>query len=241
MTIRIFKTAEQATQAAVMLLAAQMIQKPDSVLGLATGSTPIPVYKELVRLYKEGLISFKEITTFNLDEYCGLPVEHECSYHYFMKDLLFDHVDIPKGNYHLPNGNAADIALEGKAYDAAIEKAGGIDLQLLGIGRNAHIAFNEPAESFVCGCHEVALTEDTLEANRRFFAREEDMPRSAITLGIGGIMAAKQVILLATGENKADAIFQSIRGDMMPQVPGSILQGHQNVVFLLDEASAGKL
>ena len=239
--IRIFKTAEQANQAAVMMMAAQLVQKPDSVLGLSTGSTPIPIYQELIRLYQEGVISFREATTFNLDEYCGLSAEHECSYYRFMKETLFDHIDLPKESYHLPKGDAEDIAAEGRAYDALIEKAGGIDLQLLGIGRNAHIAFNEPAEAFVYGCHEVALSQDTLEANRRFFATEEAMPRTAITLGIGGIMAARQVLLLATGESKADAIFHSIRGEMTPSVPGSILRGHQNAVFLLDEASVAKL
>ena len=241
MEIRIFETAEQAAQATAMLVAAQVIKKPDSVLGLPTGSTPVPIYRELVQMYQKGLVSFAEVTSFNLDEYCRLPEEHECSYHYFMKEQLFDHVDIAADSAHVPNGNAADLAAEGQAYDAAIEKAGGIDLQLLGIGQNGHIGFNEPVDEFVYGTHVVDLTPSTVEANKQYFSSEAEMPKQAISVGIGGIMSAKQIVLLATGAGKVDAIRKSIREEVVPSMPASILRMHPNVIFMLDKAAAAGL
>lgn len=241
MQIHIFENMEQVGQAAATLIATQIMNKPNSVLGLATGASPIPTYQALVRMHQEGIVDFSKVTTFNLDEYCHLPVEHECSYHRFMREQLFDLVNIPACQTHLPDGNAKDFSHECERYDAAIAEAGGIDLQILGIGLNAHIGFNEPAERFVYSCHVVDLTPSTINANRRFFDSEADVPRKAISLGIGGIMSAKRVVLIATGANKAEAIRKSVREDMDPQNPASILRTHPHVLFLLDKAAAGEL
>ena len=241
MQIHVFENAAQVGQAAATLIAAQVISKPDSVLGLATGSTPIPTYQELIRLNKAGVVDFAKVRSFNLDEYCNLPVEHEQSYHSFMKDNLFDHINIDQANTRVPDGNAADPDAESKQYDADIVAAGGIDIQILGIGRNGHIGFNEPGDAFVYGCHTVQLTQSTIEANRRFFDSEADVPRQAISLGIGSIMNAKQVLLIATGEGKAEAVRAAVQDDVNPRCQASILRTHPNVVFLLDKAAASKL
>ena len=241
MQIHVFENAAQVGQAAATLIAAQVISKPDSVLGLATGSTPIPTYQELSRLCKAGVVDFSRVRSFNLDEYCALPVEHEQSYHSFMKENLFDHINIDINNTRVPDGNAADPQAECSTYDADIDKAGGIDVQILGIGRNGHIGFNEPGEAFVYGCHIVNLTQSTIEANRRFFDSEADVPRQAISLGVGSIMKARKILLLATGADKAQAIRDSIYGDIDPKTQASILRGHPDVIFLLDKAAAGLL
>ena len=241
MEIRVFDTAEQVGQAAAVLLAAQLLRKPDSVLGLATGSSPIPAYQHLIALHRQGVVDFSRATTFNLDEYVGIPEEHECSYHRFMNEQLFDHVNIRREAVHVPDGNAPDMAATAAAYDEAIRAAGGIDLQLLGIGRNGHIGFNEPGDSFIYGCHVVQLSHSTIDANKRFFASEADVPRSAISLGIGSIMNARQILLIATGEDKADAVYEAIHGDVTPQVQASILRTHPDVIFLLDKAAAKRL
>ena len=241
MQIHLFDTPSQVGQAAATIIAAQILSKPSSVLGLATGSTPIPTYQELIRLHKEGVLDFSRVTSFNLDEYCQLPVTHECSYHSFMKEQLFDHVNIDPANTHVPDGNAADLQVECANYDLAINQAGGIDVQLLGIGRNGHIGFNEPSDTFVYGCHIVNLTQSTIDANRRFFESADQVPRQAISLGIGSIMNARRVLLLATGADKAEAIHEAIRQDINPGTQASILRTHANVIFLLDKAAAGLL
>ena len=241
MQIRIFDNAEQVGKATALLIGAQLVAKPDSVLGLATGSTPLPTYQELIALYEAGAVDFSRATTYNLDEYVGLPTDHVCSYHRFMKDNLFDHVNIRPEAAHVPNGLAANLSQAGRDYDAAIEAAGGLDLQLLGIGRNGHIGFNEPAETFIRGCHVVTLSDSTIEANTRFFASSDEVPRQAISLGIGTIMNAKRVLLIATGADKADAVEQSVNGEITPRVQASILQAHPDVIFLLDKAAAAKL
>ena len=241
MQIHIFENAAQVGQAAATLIAAQVLSKPDSVLGLATGSTPIPTYQELSRLCKAGVVDFSRVRSFNLDEYCNLPVDHEQSYHSFMKDNLFDHINIDISNTRVPDGNAADPQEECVNYDAAIRAAGGIDVQVLGIGRNGHIGFNEPGDAFVYGCHIVNLTQSTIEANRRFFESEADVPRQAISLGVGSIINARKILLLATGADKAQAIRDSIYGDINPQTQASILRTHSDVIFLLDKAAAGLL
>lgn len=241
MKIRVYDTHEQCGRAAAAILAAQMIRKPDSVLGLATGSTPIPCYEELVRLYQAGVLDFSRIVTYNLDEYIGLQPDHVCSYHRFMRDHLFDHVNIPPESTHVPNGVAIDMTGEASAYDEAIARAGGIDIQVLGIGRNGHIGFNEPAASFTRGCHVVQLTKSTIDANTRFFASQDDVPRQAVSLGIGGIMAARTVLLMATGVSKAKAIRATVHGDITPRVPASILQTHPDVILLLDKEAASLL
>lgn len=241
MQVHLYDSAKQVGQAAAILIGAQLLGKPNSVLGLATGSSPVPTYQELIRLHREGVLDFSGVVTFNLDEYCKLPENHPCSYHRFMKEELFDHVNLAPANTHVPDGNAKDIAGECARYDRSITGAGGIDLQLLGIGRNGHIGFNEPSDQFVYGCHVVRLTHSTLEANRRFFDSEDDVPREAISLGIGSIMNARRVILIATGEDKADAVRKAIREDIDPETQASILRTHPNVLFLLDRAAAARL
>ena len=241
MQILVYENAAQVGQAAATLIAAQVLSKPDSVLGLATGSTPIPAYQELSRLCKAGVVDFSRVRSFNLDEYCNLPVEHEQSYHSFMKENLFDHINIDLNSTRVPDGNAADPQKECTEYDAAIAQAGGIDVQILGIGRNGHIGFNEPGDSFVYGCHIVNLTQSTIEANRRFFDSEADVPRQAISLGIGSIVNARRILLLATGVDKAQAIHDSVLGDIDPRCQASILRTHKDVIFLLDKAAASLL
>jgi len=241
MQILVFENAAQVGQAAATLIAAQVLSKPESILGLATGSTPIPTYQELAKLCKAGVVDFSKVRSFNLDEYCNLPVDHEQSYHSFMKANLFDHINIDINNTRVPDGNAADPEKEAADYDAAIAAAGGIDVQILGIGRNGHIGFNEPGPAFVYGCHIVELTQSTIEANRRFFDSEADVPRKAISLGVGSIINAKKILLLATGADKAQAIHDSVYGDIDPQCQASILRTHKDVVFLLDKAAASML
>ncbi len=241
MQTHIFKTSAQVAQAAATLIAAQILRKPDSILGLATGSSPVPTYLALIDMHRAGVLDFSQVTSFNLDEYVGLDPEHVCSYHRFMQDNLFRHVNINPASVHIPDGNAPDLHAAAKAYDAAILAAGGIDLQLLGIGRNGHIGFNEPGEHFVYGCHEVRLSPSTIEANKRFFASADDVPRSAVSLGIGSIMQARQVLLIATGAEKAEAVRRALEEDVSPQWQASILRTHPDVVFLLDDAAASLL
>ncbi len=241
MQVRVYSAPEQVGQAAAMLIGAQIIHKPDSVLGLATGSTPIPTYKALVDMYNAGLLDFSRTVSFNLDEYVGIDPQHPCSYHAFMQENLFGHINISPENTHIPDGNAADLDAAAYAYDEAILAAGGIDLQLLGIGHNAHIGFNEPDEQFVYGCHKVGLSESTIEANKRFFDSADDVPRYAVSLGIGSIMQARRVLLLATGADKAEAVRRALEENVSPLWQASILRTHPDVIFMLDEAAASKL
>lgn len=241
MQIHVFDSAERCGQAAATLIVAQLLSKPNCVLGLATGSTPIPTYQMLIQMHKEGLVDFSKAHSFNLDEYVGIPPTHPCSYHAFMQEQLFDYINMPQANIHLPSGLAEDLAKEGAAYDAAIQLAGGIDLQILGIGENGHIGFNEPDAHFTYECHAVELTESTIRANRRFFDSEQAVPKRAISMGIGGIMSARQILLLATGEGKAEAVRGAIHGEVTPQLPASILRTHPNTIFLLDKGAAKKL
>jgi len=215
-------------------------QKPDAILGLATGSTPIELYKELIALNKAGEISFKQVRSYNLDEYVGLDGTHPQSYRYFMDEYLFNHVDINKDETHVPNG--LDIDDEKAAqYDKAIEAAGGIDLQLLGVGNNGHIAFNEPGTPLDSVTHVVKLTQSTLEANKRFFDSIEDVPTHAVCMGIKTIMNARKIILMAYGKNKAAAMAAAINGKIDLNVPASILQLHPDCTVYMDEAAASEL
>ena len=239
MQVHIYKTAQQVGQAAATLFASQVIRKPDSILGLATGSSPIGCYQQLIAWHQAGILDFSQCVSYNLDEYCGLPREHPCSYHAFMQEQLFSGINM-KATF-LPDGNAADLQAECKRYDQAIQAAGGIDMQLLGIGRNGHIGFNEPCDHFVYGTQVVNLTESTIKANRRFFESEEAVPRQAISLGIGGIMSAREIVLLAMGEDKAQAIRDTVLGEVTPQVQASILRTHPHVTILVDEAAASLL
>ena len=234
MEFHVYESARAACEAAGVLIAAQITRKGDSVLGLATGSTPIPAYEMLTQWYDRGVIDFDRVRTFNLDEYVGIDHKNPLSYHAFMQEHLFSKVNLRKENVHLPSGNAA---VDVQAYDQAIHDAGGIDIQLLGIGRNGHIGFNEPDNCFAKGTHCVELTESTIEANKRFFASEDEVPRRAYSMGIHTIMTAKKVLVVASGEDKAWAIRESCFGPVTPRVPGSILQLHNDAIVIADEAA----
>ena len=226
---------------AAQVIAAELIRNPSCVLGLATGSTPVGAYKCLADWCKQGLISFKGVLSVNLDEYKGLSPEHDQSYRYFMQQNLFNHVDIRPENTRVPNGLAADPQEECAQYDAYIRSLGYADLQLLGLGRNGHIGFNEPGGSFIKETHVVDLTQSTIDANARFFASADDVPRQALTMGVGCIMAARRVLVVASGADKADAVYNVVRGPISPSCPGSILQLHKDVVLVADEAALSKL
>jgi len=241
--MRIIKTKnyEEMSVKAAAFLSAQVTLKPDSVLGLATGSTPIGTYNGLVEQYGRGELDFSEIATVNLDEYKGLERDNDQSYYYFMNQHLFSHINIKKDNTHLPDGMVADSEKECRGYEALIESLGGIDIQLLGIGHNGHIGFNEPAPIFEMRTHCVALAEKTIEANKRFFASADDVPKLAYTMGIGTIMKAKKILLLVSGEEKADILAKAFTGPIDPRIPASILQVHPDVTIVADEAALSKL
>ena len=228
---------EQMSRKAAGILAAQLLLKPDSVLGLATGSTPLGIYRNLIAWNQEGMIDFSQAKSVNLDEYCGLSPEHDQSYAYYMRENLFSHVNIDPANTHIPNGLAEDAEQEGAAYDALIRSLGGTDVQLLGIGHTGHIGFNEPAGEFVGPTHRVELNPKTIEANSRFFASMDDVPRFAVTMGIGSIMYARKILLVASGKDKADIVYRSFFGPITPQVPASVLQLHRDVTVIADEAA----
>lgn len=237
MKVIITKTYEEMCQKAARIIAAQVTLKPDSVLGLATGSTPLGIYGELVKKHQQGELDFSEACSVNLDEYVGLPADNEQSYRYFMNHNLFDHINIPKKYTYVPNGMAEDPQDECDDYELLIQQLGGVDLQLLGIGANGHIGFNEPSDSFAAETHLTALTESTIEANSRFFEDKDSVPKQAITMGIGTIMQAKKILLVANGESKARAIYDTLFGPVTPQVPASILRFHQDVTVIVDETA----
>mgnify|MGYP002673180134 FL=1 len=241
--MRIYRTKDSAdmSREAANIISAQIIMKPDCVLGLATGSTPIGLYKQLIEWYQKGDLDFSEVRTVNLDEYKGISRENDQSYYYFMHQNLFDHVNIPEGNTHLPDGMALDPEKECDRYNNLIQSLGGVDLQLLGIGHNGHIGFNEPGDSFDKQVHCVNLTESTIEANKRFFASADEVPRQAYTMGIGNILQAKKILVVANGEGKAEIVKKAFFGPVTPQVPASILQLHQDVVLVADEAALSKV
>lgn len=228
------KDYEEMSRRAAELIAAQILVKPACVLGLATGSTPEGAYRELAARYGRGELDFSDVTTVNLDEYKGLTGENEQSYRYFMNSRLFDHVNIDKSRTHVPDGTEPDSEKAGAEYDRIIRSVGGIDLQLLGIGGNGHIGFNEPADEFIPSTHCVQLAESTIEANKRFFSSIEEVPRYAYTMGIGGIFSARKILLLASGTSKAQAVYDSFFGPVTPRVPGSVLQLHPDVVVIAD-------
>lgn len=241
MRILVCKNYDEMSKKAAQMILSQVTLKPDSVLGLATGSTPIGMYKELVKMYNEKLIDFSEVSTFNLDEYYNLPKTSDQSYDYFMRVNLFNHINVKNENIHIPNGMASNVELECETYDKQIKESGGVDIQVLGIGHNAHIGFNEPTINFERGTHLVDLKESTIEANARFFEKIEDVPKKAITMGTGSIFKARKIMLLACGDSKADAIYNTVYGKVIPEVPASILQFHNDIVLILDEAAASKL
>ena len=235
------KDYDAMSRRAATVIAGEIVHNPACLLGLATGSTPEGAYKYLVDWYKQGLLSFQNVRSVNLDEYVGLAPDHDQSYRYFMQSNLFDHVDIAPENTRVPDGLTEDAPAFCADYDAYIRAQGYVDLQLLGIGRNGHIGFNEPDDHFVKETHVVDLAESTIDANARFFASRDDVPKQAISMGMGAIMGAKKVLLCASGEDKADAICQSVSGAITSQCPGSILQLHPNVVLVADEAALSKL
>lgn len=229
---------EEMSKKAAEIVKKQIKEKPNTVLGLATGSTPLGMYKHLIEMYKRGEIDFSNVITFNLDEYIGLSPDHPQSYHYFMFHNFFNHINIKKENVHIPNGIAEDLEEECRKYEEEIEKAGGIDLQILGIGINGHIGFNEPDESIETKTHVVTLTEKTINANKRFFKNAEEVPRKAITMGLGSIMKAKKIVLLASGKNKAEAIKETIKGQLTTKVPATVLALHHDVTIIIDKEAA---
>lgn len=229
------KNYDEMSRKAAAIIAAQVIHKPNCVLGLATGGTPVGTYKNLVEWYKSGDLDFSEVSTVNLDEYRGLPREHRESYWSFMHRNLFDHVNIPQDRINLPDGTNMDADAECKRYDAVIASMGGVDLQLLGIGHDGHIGFNEPSDAFDMGTHCVDLTEETIEANKRFFASRDEVPRQAYTMGTHTIMSARKVLMIVSGRDKAGIIKKAFFGPVTPHVPASILQMHPNFVLVADE------
>ena len=223
------KDYDDMSRKAANIISAQVILKPDCVLGLATGSTPIGAYKQLVEWYNKGDLDFSGVTTVNLDEYKGLPRDNDQSYYYFMRENLFKHVNIPEGRSFLPDGTEPDSEKACGRYNEIIHQVGGIDLQLLGLGQNGHIGFNEPDDHFSLETHCVDLTPSTIEANKRFFEKKEDVPRQAYTMGIKTIMQAERVLLVASGKEKAQALRDAVYGPVTPALPASILQYHKNV------------
>ena len=241
--MKIYMTEDYQTMSrkAANILSAQIILKPNSVLGLATGSTPIGMYKQLVIWYEKGDLDFAQIKTVNLDEYVGLEPTHEQSYRYFMQNNLFDHVNINPANTNVPDGLVADPQAECDWYIQVIRKLGGVHIQVLGMGHNGHIGFNEPGNAFELETHVVDLSERTIQANARFFASADEVPRQAMTMGIKSIMMAKKILMLVSGEDKAEAVWKAFAGPVTPQVPASILQLHPYVTLVGDKAALSKL
>ncbi|WKL04988.1 glucosamine-6-phosphate deaminase [Paenibacillus amylolyticus] len=240
MNIRIFENEEDLNATGAGLIASLLQTKPRAVLGLATGSSPVGIYKQLITLYQKGLVSFSQASSFNLDEYVGLPTEHHESYRSFMNEQLFKHIDIDIARTQVPDGQAADLEQECNSYEQRLDDRGPVDLQLLGIGHNGHIGFNEPGTELTGRTHVVDLKDETRKANARFFDSIDEVPAQAITMGVGTILKAKQILLIARGEEKAEIIHEAFMGPITTACPASLLQCHPNVVVLLDRA-AGRL
>ena len=232
---------EAVSAEATKLVVDRLLKKPNLVLGLATGSTPIGLYRELIRRCREDGLDFTKITTFNLDEYVGVPPDHPQSYHRFMREQLFDHMNLDPRHVHIPNGMAMDIEAHCEWYEEQIRSAGGIDLQVLGIGANGHIAFNEPGSSLGSRTRVKTLTQKTREDNARFFASMDEVPRYAITMGIGTIMEARELVMLVTGEGKAEALKAAVEGPLTAMVPASMIQMHAKAYVIVDRAAASLL
>lgn len=235
------KDYKDLSQKAADLIQAQVILKPDCTLGLATGSSPVGIYELLVERHKKGGLDFSSISSINLDEYKGLGPDHVQSYRYFMDTNFFNHINIDKSRTFVPDGLETNSEKACKNYDKIIEESGGIDLQLLGLGHNGHIGFNEPSDAFSCGTHCVDLAPSTIEANKRFFTSEADVPRQAYTMGIKGIMSAKKIVVVVSGKGKAEILKKAVCGPITPGVPASILQLHADVVIVADEAALAQM
>ncbi|MCC3376875.1 glucosamine-6-phosphate deaminase [Cohnella sp. REN36] len=240
MNVLTFDSNEKLNEAGANIITGLIQTNPRAVLGLATGGTPVGIYEQVVGDYRRGLVSFKSVRTFNLDEYVGLPKDHPESYHTYMNEHLFGHIDLPAGNAHIPNGNAEDLEAECSRYDAMIEDAGQVDLQLLGIGHNGHIGFNEPAHALIKGTHIVDLAEETRKANARFFDSIDDVPTQALTMGVGTILKAKMIMLVVRGADKAEIVRRALTGPITTDCPASLLQTHPHLIVLLDQ-EAGSL
>lgn len=241
MNLLTFPSEAELNAAAAGLIAGLVQTKPDAVLGLATGSTPLGIYKELISSYRKKLVSFRRVTTFNLDEYVGLAPDHPQSYKSYMKHHLFDHIDLKPENTHIPDGTAARPEDECARYDALLAAAGRIDLQLLGIGHNGHIGFNEPERSLSFGTHVVRLAERTRAANARFFASPGEVPTHAITMGVGAILHARTILLIAKGADKADILHQALAGDITTECPASLLRLHPRLIVMADQEAGRRL
>jgi glucosamine-6-phosphate deaminase len=241
MKVIIVPTKEEMGRRAAALIAEQMRARPHFVLGLATGSSPIPLYQELIRMNKAGEADFSGVITFNLDEYVGLPPTHEQSYRHFMNESLFDHVNISPAFTHVPDGLAPDLEAHCAAYEQMMDDIGGVKCQVLGIGSNGHIGFNEPGSSLASRTRVVNLTRNTIQDNARFFERLEEVPKQAISMGIGTILEAERIIMLTYGDNKADAVAKSLEGPITASVPASALQLHDNVTWITVADAAAKL
>jgi len=235
------KDEQQFNETGAGIIASLLQSNPRAILGLATGSTPVGVYGKLIELYREGVVSFKQASSFNLDEYIGLDEQHPESYRRFMNEKLFNHIDILPENTHVPSGNSSDPQQAAAEYNRLLEQAGQIDLQLLGLGHNGHIGFNEPAEELTGPTHIVKLEERTRQANARYFPSIDEVPTHAITMGIGTILQAKQILLMAKGADKAEVVARALRGPITTKCPASLLQTHPNVVVVLDQAAGGLL
>lgn len=235
--MKIIKTTDynDMSRKAAHIISAQIIYKPNSVIGLATGSTPLQTYNYLIDWYKKGDLDFSQVTTFNLDEYYGLTKINKQSYYYFMQDKLFNHININPDNVHIPDGTNQNVEQECLKYEKAILDAGGIDLQLLGCGHNGHIGFNEPSDVFNTDTHLVNLTESTIQANKRFFESEDDVPRKSYTMGIKTIMNAQKILMIVSGESKKEIVKKAFFGPVTPMVPASILQLHSDFTLVVDE------
>jgi len=231
---------DEMSKEAGKIVTSQLKEKSDSILGLATGSTPIGLYKELINEYKAGNISFKNVKTFNLDEYYPITKDNDQSYYYFMNDNLFSHVDIDLANTDIPNGEAPDASKECEDYEKRIAASEGVDIQILGIGQNGHIGFNEPDENLDCNTHLTGLTQNTIEANSRFFESIDLVPKAALTMGIGTIMKAKKIILLASGANKKEAVEALKNSFLTTNVPATMLKLHDDVTVICDKAAYGE-
>ncbi|MGF0033499.1 glucosamine-6-phosphate deaminase [Bariatricus sp. SGI.154] len=235
------KDYQDMSRKAANIISAQVIMKPNCTLGLATGSTPVGTYQQLIEWYKKGDLDFSQVSSINLDEYKGLSPENDQSYRYFMNTNLFNHINIDKTRTFVPNGLEADSQKACNDYNHIITASGGIDLQLLGLGHNGHIGFNEPGEAFERETHCVDLTESTIEANKRFFESEEDVPRQAYTMGIKNIMQARKILVVVSGADKAEILEKVLKGPITPAVPASILQLHNDVTIVADEAALGRI
>ena len=235
------KNYEELSRTAATIIAGVILSKPDCILGLATGSSPVGTYDQLAAMYEEGILDFSHVKSVNLDEYVGLDGSNDQSYRYFMNTNLFDHVNINKTRTFIPNGLEPDSQKACNDYNQIIQEEGPIDLQLLGLGHNGHIGFNEPGEAFEKETHCVDLTESTIEANKRFFESEDDVPRQAYTMGIKNIMQAKKILVVVSGADKADILKEVLYGPITPEVPASILQLHNDVTIVADEAALSKI